>query len=100
MTKPRRKSDIRQAAKSQIAHLQSARRRHKDWRETFLTALMEGATATKAARLAGVSRSRIYEERVDERFDDAWYRVQDMRRSGIYDVSITRWPPVSLQRCR
>lgn len=100
MAKARRKAEIRERVAAQLVQLKQGRMAARDWRSIFLNALLEGATAGQAARMAGVSRSRAYDERANEAFDDAWYRVQCMRRSRICDVSVALWPPVSLQRRR
>lgn len=98
MAKDRRKAAIRERVAAQLSLVKQAPKAARDWRAVFLHALRDGASAKQAARMAGVSRSCVYNERCNRAFDDAWYRVQRMRRLRIYDVSVPIWPPVSLQR--
>lgn len=95
MPKSRRKDAIRARAQAQLAALPL--RPHlpvpADWRGVFLDALLNGLPVTSAARKAGVSRWRAYDERVNEAFDLAWDEARRCGRRGVRFVTRRLWPP-------
>lgn len=57
---------------------QTRRTRKKDWRPAFLAAFEETAMVTEAAKIAGVGRATVYEERQrNEEFAVAWADVEE-----------------------
>ena len=98
MAKSRRKADIRARAETQIAAL-SRPSRPSDWRLLFLEGIVDGASVTDAARIAGVSRARVYVERGEEEFDQAWARAESWRDMGFRNLARPIWPPHGTAIC-
>lgn len=93
MVKLRRKAEIRQRVAAELAALVEHKEEWRDWRHIFLEAIISGASASRAASIAGVSRQRAYRERYRREFDDAWYRAENWRRAGFRHMSDPIWPP-------
>ena len=81
MPKPRRKSDIRACALRQAAALREAaaqraaflQPRARSWHDVFLAALRSGQSVSAAAAAAGVSKSGVYQARLNAPgFRAAW----------------------------
>jgi hypothetical protein len=106
MTKPRHKDAIRAAAHAKVRdlmnHQPQAELSPPDWRTVFFEALGSGHSITASARMAGVSRDKVYAHKRQKPFRDAW----DQALVEAYTPYI-QWPrsgticgvrPKSLQR--
>ncbi|MEP7350599.1 MAG: hypothetical protein ABI668_11720 [Sphingorhabdus sp.] len=88
-----RKAEVRNMAAQKVAALREDVRLPDDWRTVFLNAVLEGNNITCAARMAGVTRSRVYVERWDPAFDKAWEQARAYGRARVKYVSRPIWPP-------
>ncbi len=96
MPKPRRKHEIRKASQREVdaLKLQRCQACVDDWRAIALDALLRGSTVTAAARMAGISRARIYAECMRcQQFDRAFQLARHYASMKFQWVSRPIWPP-------
>lgn len=92
MTKAR-KAEVRKMAAQKVTALRDDTSQLDDWRTVFLNAILDGNNITQAARIAGVTRSRVYVERWNPSFDKAWDQARAHAHARVKYVSRPIWPP-------